>query len=238
MKDEKYDEFVEFLSGIYDNLKLNVEWFISTQSSDLLPNTFRWKGRTLEYCLPSGMDDYPRAPILTEEEAHLDLQVWMIVSSRAIQRIATILNKTEDAAHYQSNVDAFTKVLNDNFWDADRELYDDIYKDENGDMQFDSHIGYLNFWPFFLNAIEPSDPRFETTARKLIDPDFGVWTPYGIASLSKNDPYYKMQDDYWTSPIWMNINFLITKALHGYGQDQSVEQGLRDDIQTAYGDLR
>lgn len=184
------------------------------------------------------MDDYPRAPILTEEEAHLDLQVWMIVSSRAIQRIATILNQTEDAAHYQSNVDAFTKVLNDNFWDADRELYDDIYKDENGDMQFDGHIGYLNFWPFFLNAIEPSDPRFETTARKLIDPDFGVWTPYGIASLSKNDPYYKMQDDYWTSPIWMNINFLITKALHGYGQDQSVEQGLRDDIQTAYGDLR
>jgi len=84
LKDEKYDEFVEFLSGIYDNLKLNVEWFISTQSSDLLPNTFRWKGRTLEYCLPSGMDDYPRAPILTEEEAHLDLQVWMIVSSRAI----------------------------------------------------------------------------------------------------------------------------------------------------------
>jgi len=44
------------------------------------------------------------------------------------------LNKTEDATHYQSNVDAFTKVLNDNFWDADRELYDDIYKDENGDM--------------------------------------------------------------------------------------------------------
>jgi hypothetical protein len=43
------------------------------------------------------MDDYPRAPILTEDEAHLDLQVWMIVSSRAIERVATILNKIEDA---------------------------------------------------------------------------------------------------------------------------------------------
>lgn len=43
------------------------------------------------------MDDYPRAPILTDQEAHLDLHVWMIVSSRAISRIATILNKTEDA---------------------------------------------------------------------------------------------------------------------------------------------
>ena len=105
-------------------------------------------------------------------------------------------------------------------------------------MQFDNHIGYLNFWPLFLNALEPSDERFEILARKLIDPDFGVWTPYGIASLSKKDPYYKMGDNYWTSPIWMNINFLITKSLHGYGQDQSVEEGLRKDIQTAYGELR
>jgi hypothetical protein len=46
------------------------------------------------------MDDYPRAPIETELEAHLDLQVWMIVSSRAISRIAKVLGKTEDHRHY------------------------------------------------------------------------------------------------------------------------------------------
>jgi mannosyl-oligosaccharide glucosidase len=28
--EEGYDEFVEFLSGIYDNFKLNVEWFLKT----------------------------------------------------------------------------------------------------------------------------------------------------------------------------------------------------------------
>jgi hypothetical protein len=46
------------------------------------------------------MDDYPRAPFLTTAEAHLDLQVWMIVSSRALSRVATILNKTDDADKY------------------------------------------------------------------------------------------------------------------------------------------
>jgi len=65
-----------------------------------MDNTFRWKGRTLTYCLPSGMDDYPRAPILTDSEAHVDLQVWMIVSSRALSRVASVLNKTDDAEHY------------------------------------------------------------------------------------------------------------------------------------------
>lgn len=46
------------------------------------------------------MDDYPRAPFLTTEEAHLDLQVWMIVSSRALSRVAAVLDKTEDAEFY------------------------------------------------------------------------------------------------------------------------------------------
>jgi hypothetical protein len=46
------------------------------------------------------MDDYPRAPILTTDEAHVDLQTWMIVSTRVLSRVATILDKTEDAAYY------------------------------------------------------------------------------------------------------------------------------------------
>ena len=85
-----------------------------------MPNTFRWQGRTLTYCLTSGMDDYPRAPFLTTSEAHLDLQVWMIVSSRAISRVALILGKTEDADHYSRNVAKFTEALQNNFWDDSR----------------------------------------------------------------------------------------------------------------------
>lgn len=117
-------------------------------------------------------------------------------------------------------------------------MFDDFYIDENGDKQFDGHTGYLNFWPFFLDAIDTSDARFETTVRKLIDPATGLWTDFGIRSLSNTDPYYMLGDDYWTSPIWMNINFLITTALHKYGIDETVESTLRSDIKTAYGELR
>jgi mannosyl-oligosaccharide glucosidase len=111
LQEDQLESFKIFLEGIYENFKLNVEWFIRTQASDVLPNTFRWQGRTLTYCLTSGMDDYPRAPFLTTNEAHLDLQVWMIVSSRAISRVATILGKTTDADHYSQNVATFTEVM-------------------------------------------------------------------------------------------------------------------------------
>ena len=62
----KYDQFVAFLGSVYPSFKRNVEWFLSTQQSAIGSNLYSWKGRTLSYCLPSGLDDYPRAPILTD----------------------------------------------------------------------------------------------------------------------------------------------------------------------------
>ena len=117
-------------------------------------------------------------------------------------------------------------------------MFDDFYKDQKGDKQFDGHTGYLNFWPLFLDVIQTDDTRFETTIRKLIDPATGLWTEFGIRSLSSNDPYYKLGDNYWTSPLWMNINFLITSAFYKYSNDESVQSDLRADILTAYKSLR
>lgn len=238
MKAESYDEFVAFLGRIYGNFKLNVEWFLTSQASEVLPDTFRWKGRTPTYCLASGMDDYPRAPILTTQEAHVDLQSWMIVSTSVLARVAKILENDEDAVYYTDKAETYTNVLHENFWDEDRQMFDDFYLDTEGNKQYDGHTGYLNFWPFFLNAIDTSDERFATTVDKLLDPATGLWTDYGVRSLSNTDPYYMLGDDYWTSPIWMNINFLITMALHKYGSDTTVEESLRSTISESYQDLR
>jgi len=44
----------------------------------------------------------------------------MIVSSRALSRVATVLGKTDDAAHYAENVNKFSEALENNFWDESR----------------------------------------------------------------------------------------------------------------------
>lgn len=78
-----------------------------------------------------------------------------------------------------------------NFWDESRGIFDDIYRDEQGNMQFDGHLGYLNFWPFFLNVLDPQDEKFKLTVQTLLDKDSGMWTPYGIRSMSNKDPFYE-----------------------------------------------
>jgi mannosyl-oligosaccharide glucosidase len=117
-------------------------------------------------------------------------------------------------------------------------VYDDWYLDEDGNKLFVGHTGYMNFFPFFLGGIDPSEDRFETVFKSLIAEETGVWTDYGIRSLSKYDPYYRMGDNYWTSPIWMNLNFLIVTALNTYSKDQTIAEPLSTSITQAYQSLR
>jgi mannosyl-oligosaccharide glucosidase len=109
---------------------------------------------------------------------------------------------------------------------------------ETGEKVFEGHTGYLNFWPFFLNVLDPSDMRFKASFDMLVDEKSAMLTDFGVRSLSKNDPYYRQGDNYWTSPIWMNINFLILKSLHGYSTDPAVETTLRESIKATYEKLR
>jgi glycogen debranching enzyme len=50
------------------------------------------------------------------------------------------------------------------------------------------------------------------------------------------DPYYRLGDDYWTSPIWMNINYLIWLSLHKHEATENVE--LKAKLQAAREELR
>lgn len=42
---------------------------------------------------------------------------------------------------------------------------------------------------------------------------FGFDFRFGIRSLSKSDPFYGGGDQYWTGPIWINVNYLIVSSL-------------------------
>lgn len=120
-------------------------------------------------------------------------------------------------------------------------MFDDWYMDENNKKQFNGHTGYLNFWPLFLEgALEKPEQvqKLKTTIKKLADPATGLWTKYGIRSLSSNDPYYKKGENYWTSPIWMNINFLITSALFRFSEDVLLDADFRAEIKQIYSSLR
>jgi mannosyl-oligosaccharide glucosidase len=102
------DEAMTYLRSIYAPLKRHYEWFRRTQRGQIKQYSrkarsrtegYRWRGRSEQHVLTSGMDDYPRGPPHAGE-LHLDLISWMAFFSRTMREIADFIGESEDAASY------------------------------------------------------------------------------------------------------------------------------------------
>lgn len=54
-------------------------------------------------------------------------------------------------------------------------------------------VGYVGLFPFLLGLLPADSPRLGPVLDTLRDPE-QLWSPYGIRSLSKADPYYAMEN--------------------------------------------
>ncbi len=215
-----------FLQKSLNNIEKNANWYLSTQKSkESLINVFAWKGKTDDFCLPSGLDDYPRCRLNGKDfaEGHIDLQSWMISLAKTMVKVYKFLDE-EDVFALQIkkwqkiNEDLFAALIK-NFWDESRMQFDDFYLDENNNKVFCGHTGYLQLFPLILDNFENEDFDgkkifIEAILNLIVDESHGLKTPYGVRSLSYKDNYYRKGQNYWTSPIWININYLILKKLN------------------------
>ena len=75
------------------------------------------------------------------------------------------------------------------------------------------HKGYVSIFPFLTGMMPANSPHLKAVLDTIEDPE-ELWSDYGIRSLSKNDEYYGTDENYWRSPVWMNINYFVVKNLY------------------------
>ena len=99
---------LSYLKSIYKPLKRHYDWFRRTQRGQIKQyarkarsrtEAYRWRGRSEQHVLTSGMDDYPRGPPHAGE-LHLDLISWMAFFTQTMRDIAEFIGETEDAAAF------------------------------------------------------------------------------------------------------------------------------------------
>eukprot|EP00595_Chromulina_sp_UTEXLB2642_P001586 CAMPEP_0196763652 /NCGR_PEP_ID=MMETSP1095-20130614/4466_1 /TAXON_ID=96789 ORGANISM="Chromulina nebulosa, Strain UTEXLB2642" /NCGR_SAMPLE_ID=MMETSP1095 /ASSEMBLY_ACC=CAM_ASM_000446 /LENGTH=654 /DNA_ID=CAMNT_0042117271 /DNA_START=586 /DNA_END=2550 /DNA_ORIENTATION=+ len=107
-------------------------------------------------------------------------------------------------------------------------------------------IGYVNIFPFILQLIDRSDEQKLGSALHMIGDSELLWSGHGIRSLAKSDLFYSKRNapgdaPYWRGYIWININYLVLRALRHYsstiGPHQSrmieLHRSLRSDLLTS-----
>ncbi|KAL4954961.1 glycoside hydrolase [Aspergillus filifer] len=212
----------DFIRTIYPLLKKHYFWYRSTQFGDVksydreaysTKEAYRWRGRSVQHILTSGLDDYPRAQPPHPGELHVDLISWMGMMTRALRRIADTLGETEDAEKFKKYETAIERNIDDLHWDENAKTYCDATIDEYEESVHVCHKGYVSLMPFLTGMIGADNPRLEAILDLIEDPA-ELWSKYGIRSLSKKDEFYGTAENYWRSPIWININYLVVKNLY------------------------
>lgn len=213
----------DWLKQLYPLLQRNYNWYRRTQSGDLKSydhgpafsskEAYRWRGRTPQHILTSGLDDYPRAQPPHPGELHTDLISWMGMMTRSLGRVATFLDETEDAEGYKKIFTAIRKNIDDLHWNKANKTYCDVTIDEDFEESMHvCHKGYISIFPFMTGLMGP-EHEYLGEVLDLIKDKEELWSEFGIRSLSKSDEFYATEENYWRSPVWINMNYLILTNL-------------------------
>lgn len=208
---------IQYLKQLYPLLKKHFAWFRRTQRGDIKTydreafsskEAYRWRGRTPQHILTSGLDDYPRPQPPHPGELHVDLISWMGMMSRSMKRIAKKIGEDEDASEYGSIENAIIRNIDDLHWDERAQTYCDATIDAYEESVHVCHKGYVSIFPFMVGLVGPDSPRLKAVLDLIENPE-ELWSEYGIRSLSKKDELYGTEENYWRSPVWVNMNYLV-----------------------------
>ncbi|KAI8977921.1 glycoside hydrolase [Pilobolus umbonatus] len=218
---DNHELAIQWLRSIYPKLRKNWLWFRSTQHGHLekfgrtAPSNeaYRWRGRTVNHTLTSGLDDYPRGePSIGE--LHVDLHSWMAYVTGLLKDISSKLG-----SDYHTDVQEYTSVQRDILlnldvlhWNDENKMYCDQALEDNNPIHI-CHKGYISLFPMMLGLLPPNSPKLEHILN-MIGNESELWTPYGLRSLSASDDFFSKGENYWRGPIWININYLTLQSLY------------------------
>lgn len=214
------------LKKTYPKLKKYYEWFRRTQAGSLknyqghasdFTEGYRWRGRTPQHVLTSGLDDYPRASTPHPEELHVDALCWVGLMARTLSKMSAFLGDKLDEKTYSNDQSNVVRSIDGIHWSEPAQTYCDTTLVEGNQVERICHKGYISLFPFLVGLVGPDHSHFGAVLDLIQDPE-ELWSIFGIRSLSLKDKDYGTQENYWRSPVWININYMVLQRLSEVAQ--------------------
>jgi mannosyl-oligosaccharide glucosidase len=211
------------VEDIYPKLKKHYNWFRYSQKGNItntevpesLREGYRWRGRTPQHTLTSGLDDYPRAQPPHPSELHVDAISWVGMMAMTLHKTASYIGGVDaarDVITFATNFNYIRGALESIHWSDEAQAYCDITV-SSGVRQFVCHKGYVSLMPFLAGTEHPTSAHLPAILNLISDPKH-LWTPHGIRSLSLQDEFHGKDENYWRGPIWLNMNYLVLIRLY------------------------
>ncbi|KUI71757.1 hypothetical protein VM1G_07295 [Cytospora mali] len=229
---------LDYLRQLYPLLRRQFFWFRRTQNGDIKSydreaysskEAYRWRGRTPRHILTSGLDDYPRPQPPHPAELHVDLMSWVGLMTKSLINVAETIGLAEDVEEYKKIIDAIEHNLDDLHWSEKEGCYCDATIDDYEENELVCHKGYISLFPFLTGLMKPDSPKLGKIL-DLIGDEEELWSPHGIRSLSKKSEFYGTDENYWRSPVWININYMAVTQLYNVATQEGPHQAKAKDL--------
>ena len=183
-----------------------------------------------EDAMQSGADNNPAIgndPAAVKSMAACDINAFYYREYLALGRIAERLGRHHDQARYSAMADALRQAVDDHLWDSAGESYWNLHVGTN---QWSQRVSYSNFVPLWAGMV-PAE-RAKAMIRRYLWQNEHMLTPYGLRSLSRQDPDYNNSNiivpySNWQGPVWPIANYFYFVGMLNYGFREEARELVR-----------
>ncbi len=153
-----------------------------------------------------------------------DISTFQFREYKAMAAIAAKLGKPDESLRYLQKAADLKAAMLKYMWFAQETMFYNIRRDTGKPVK---RISYSNFVPL-IDDILPEKSAKEMIRRYMLNTDV-MLAPYGVRSLSKQDPDYNnaaiiVPYSNWQGPIWINANYMNYISLKRYGFDKEAAE--------------
>ena len=153
-----------------------------------------------------------------------DISTFQLREYKAMAQLADKLGKPDEAAEYRKKAADLKAAMLAHMWSAPDVMFYNIRRDTGKPVK---RISYSNFVPLVDDILPPKNAQ-AMIRRYLWNKNY-MLAPYGLRSLSRQDPDYNnaaiiVPYSNWQGPIWINANYLNYISLKRYGFDKEAAE--------------
>jgi hypothetical protein len=161
----------------------------------------------------ASMDNSPRNPFLRGGGCGVDISSQMVLFARNLASMAAMLDRREDAAHWNHEADSLAALINQHMWDAERQFYFDLKLD--GTRVPVKTVAA--FWTMLAGVAQPEQVR-KLVAQLNNPATFN--RAHRVPTLAADERGFDPQGAYWSGSVWLATT---TMAIRGLEQNNQPE---------------
>ena len=210
-----------WVKPIWENMRKVITYREQTQF-DPKYGLFFW-----ENAISSGADNNVELTNDPNEKSSIlatDISTFQYREYKAMAQIAEKLGYPNEAAEYKKKAANLKAAMLKHLWFANEAMFYNVRRENGRPIK---RISYSNFVPLIDDILADKDAK-QMIARYMLNKDI-MLAPYGVRSLSKQDPDYNnnaiiIPYSNWQGPVWINANYLNYIALKRNGFDKEAAE--------------